>query len=157
MKLGTAIALGLGALLLSSAAQAQVVEWRGGGFVTMETAACTNGGFGNVEYVSVRYRPPKMANNGPGVRMGLFHPLFFAHSYRLQQGLFNSTYKNAIAGGTSATTWTFENQARVRMVTVPARVTRNTDSVRMTGNIQNFGDTKNCRAAFDFSLTKRPE
>lgn len=157
MKLGTAILLGLGALMFSSAAHSQHIEWRGGGFVTAETAACTNGGFGAIEYVSVRYRPPNIAGNGPGARLGIFHPLFFAHGYRLQQGLFNRNYKNAAGGGTSAGSWMFENQPSVRMVTTPARVVRNTESIRMTGNIRNFGDVRNCRVAFDFTLTKRPE
>lgn len=156
--LGVAFALGLGALVFTSPVQAQTVEWRGGGYIKVVTDACSEGewAIADTTYVSVRYRPPRMGSNGPGARLGIFHPLFFANSYRLETGAFTRVFRQVLGGATSATTWRFENTARLRMVTQPARVVRTTPAIRLTGQIQNYSDLAGCTVDYDFNLTRQP-
>jgi hypothetical protein len=91
-----------------SAASAQTVEFRGGGFLTNPTAACASVGLPEVLYVSTRYRPPTLGDNGPETRFAVFQPLFLASSYTLASGNLNPTLKNVQGGLTGIGTAAFD-------------------------------------------------
>jgi hypothetical protein len=138
-----------------SAASAQTVEFRGGGFLTNPTAACANAGLPEVLYVSTRYRPPTLGDNGPETRFAVFQPLFLASSYSLASGNLNPTLKNVQGGLTGIGTAAFD--AKMSMASrTPTTVSLSTQSVVMSGKIRNYADNTNCTYDYDVSMTRVP-
>lgn len=148
----------VGALLfLPGSAAAQVVEFRGGGFLTNFTAACQEGGWGpGPVYVNARYRPPRLGDNGPSTRLA-FYTGHYANSYTLPNGNHSNRFQPVNGGGTGSVTYFFQQQPRMRVtLQQPANVRRNTQSLRLKGAIRRFDDYAGCNVTFEINLTRRP-
>jgi hypothetical protein len=145
----------LGGALLASPASAATVEWRGGGFLSTQSQACLDDGYRANEYVSVRFRPKGLGDNGDYSKLSFFHPLFFATSY-LRKGNFTKSYKAVSGGGTGSSTWFFASKVKLKAQLTPSKVGESTETVRIVGGIKNYGDTAGCDMTFDVSVTKRP-
>ena len=145
-----------GLLVLVSAfstASAQVVEFRGGRFITNVTADCPPYLF-NGFFFDTRYRPPGLGDNDSATRLGLFST-FFSQSYVLESGQLSDTFKTVQGGRTSLATHLFQAQMRVTSQT-PGRIDTKTKSVYLAGQIKNFEDTSGCRVNFQVSMTRSP-
>jgi len=154
----TTIALAVALVMAGSATvSAQIVEYRGGGFLTNFTQACQQGGWGpGPAYVNARYRPPRLGNNGPSTRLA-FYTGHYANSFVLPQGDLTNRFKAVSGGGTGSVTYFFAGRPQMRVTQqTPSTVRRGTAHLRLKGQIRRFDDYPGCRVTFDISLTKRP-
>lgn len=137
----------------SSTASAEIVEFRGGGFITNVTADCPPYLFDGF-FFDARYRPPALGDNDSATRLGFFST-FFSQSYVLESGQLGDKYKTVQGGRTSLATKLFQAQMRVTSQT-PSKIDSKTKSVYIAGQIRNFEDTSGCRVNFQVSMTRSP-
>lgn len=139
-----------------SSASAANIGFRGGGFLSNPTQACIDNGWGQVNYVSARYRPPNVGANGPQTFLAV-HDQFSAQSYVLASGKLTSKFKNVQGGATFFGTALFINQAKVKVTFLqPETITASTQDVIIAGQIQGVSDLPGCKFDFRFSLTRQP-
>lgn len=146
----------VGGFLLASPAAAATHEWRGGGFITPLTQGCADDGWSGPEYASARFRPKGLGDNGPNERISFFHPLFFATSYVRENAKFAKSFKPVIQGGVGSGPYIQPTGAKLKATKTPSNVKAGTETVRLVGEIKNYGAAPNCTMAFDVTLTKRP-
>lgn len=158
---GSAFALASGlAVLLATAAtgHAAKVEFRGGVYVSDFSEACaySNWPVGGYKYANVRYRPPKLGDNGPSTRLAFYFD-FWATSFVLPKGALGKKFKKVIAGGTASGTYEYPFNPRLRVTSLsPSKVTESTTEVAIAGEIQGFDEFEDCNVKFRASMTKRP-
>lgn len=152
----SALLVAVGGLLLASPASAATVEWRGGGYLTSASQACLDDGYLPTEYVSVRFRPRGLGDNGPNTKISFFHPLFFATSYVRMNGNFAKSFKPVVSGGVGGGPYVIDKGAKLKATMTPSSVKAGTQTVRIVGEIRYYGGTVGCNMTFDVNLTKRP-
>jgi len=156
-KLAAAFLAGAIASASPSLARADVVDFRGGGWISNFTEACVEVGWGpRTLYVNARYRPPRLGDNGPNTRI-TFLTSHYATSYLLPEGNLTNRFKPVRGGGTGAGTFFFSQDPQMRItLQQPRNVRPRTPSVRLRGQIRDFDNTPGCRVNFDISVTQRP-
>lgn len=147
-------------ICMSTAAQAQTVEFRGGGVMKFQRNACTNDGWpgqGGFEYINVRYRPANVGGNGSADRLSVFFQ-FAAMNFNLDNGRFNNTFKDTnsvyLYSG-AGQELNPRTRGRSRGIT-PNNITPNTQSVRIKIQLRNFSAVQGCDVLIDAPLFKRP-
>lgn len=153
-KLGLLMAVG--GFLLVSPAGAATHEWRGGGFLDYLTQACADEGWPDREYVSARFRPRTLGDNGPHTRISFFHPLFVATSFVRENANFAKSFKPVVGAIIGAGPGINTTDVKLKATTTPTSVKPATQTVRLVGEIRNYANTPGCNVGFDVSLTKRP-
>jgi hypothetical protein len=150
----------VGVVALSAAvtpASAAEVEFRGGGYIEDFTSACAADGYTDPVYVNAIYRPRKLGSNGASTRFSFFFPSYYAASYELPKGKLGAAYKKVVGGATGTATSFFIVKPRMRILSkAPGRVKASTNSVSVTGQIDNFDGVSNCTATFRLSLQRHP-
>ena len=153
MKLMLAAALVTG--LLSNAAMAQSVEFRGAACLTTVTASCPASGWEVGDCMLLRYSPPNLGTNGVITDFSLFGQSF-SDNYSLAAGsLVGTTMKPIDAYHVGRTGYKFAATMRINKQS-PSTLLATTGSVSLSGNITNFSNSLNCNVGFRASAALRP-
>lgn len=154
-----ALASGLAVLMATAATgNAQKVEFRGGAYLSDFSEACADLDWpvDGYQYANVRYRPPKLGDNGPSTRLA-FHFNFWSTSFALEKGKLGKKFKKVIAGGTGSSTYPYPFNPRLRITSLsPGKITESTTEVVIAGQIRGFDEADDCDVSFRASMTKRP-
>lgn len=161
MKFKTLCAALIG-LVMSTGAFAQtteIVDFRGGGFLTLKTDCTEFGWFpeGTSLYVTARHRPANVGGNDNRDRLSIFFSEFpYAMSLTVE-GRLNKSFKQTDGISVGSTGFQVDTRTRARLnKRVPGNVTANTQTVRLQLALRNFDSYKGCEASLDVSLVRRP-
>lgn len=153
MKLVRSVALATG--LLSTAAMAQTVEFRGAACLTTVTATCPASGWDIGDCMLLRYSPPNLGTNGVKTEFSLFGQSF-SDNYSLASGsLIGTTLKAVDAYHVGRTGYKYASTMRITKQS-PSPLLATTASVSITGNITNFSNSPSCNVGFRASAALRP-
>ncbi|MEQ9260948.1 MAG: hypothetical protein RIG84_17820 [Roseovarius sp.] len=145
-------------VLLATGAQAQTVEFRGGGVLVSQSNICDQynwGRAGEHTYANFRFRPAGVGDNSPDERLTVFFN-YYAMSLGVS-GKLNKVFKNAQSVYIGSIAYEAQTTARVKVTSrQPATISGTTDWVRLVGEIRNFDDLQGCTMTFEASLFKRP-
>jgi hypothetical protein len=143
--------------VFAAPAMAQAVEFRGTATVTAKNKACTAEGWvvGLKEKPGMRYRPPKVGDNGKPTKIAFFYN-YWGTSFELEKGNLGSSYKPVAAFGMSASPYAYGNGAEVRVTSLsPSKITADTSTVKIKGEIRGFDDIPGCVVTFSAKLKPR--
>jgi len=146
------------ALFLATAAGAQTVEFRGGGYLSVpHNAACKAGGWpGREYYVNIRYRPAGLGSNPPQDRLSFFFP-HFAMNYQVTGSLTKTFQPLSAGGGLGSGHYTYSTAVEIKKTSMkPRTVTVKSQSVVLSGRIKNLDDVTGCNGVFRGTLARTP-
>lgn len=143
---------------MSTSAQAQTVEFRGGGLLEFQVNVCKNGGWpeaGNFEPVSVRFRPANVGSNRNETRLSVIFP-YGAMSFKVP-GKLNSRFKDTQSINVFSQAFENETKSKARAISItPVQINPNTETVRLKVQFRAFDGIKGCNVSLDAPLYKRP-
>ncbi|MFN7003550.1 MAG: hypothetical protein ACK4NW_09000 [Roseinatronobacter sp.] len=147
------------ALLISfsSLAKAQVVEFRGGGFLSDFSEDCAP--FfapDNRVYINVRYRPANLGSNGTNSELAFSNEFFWQTTFELQDGSFSEEWSRAqgFHGGIITLRTRPAPFLRDRQQD-PATLTNQSQDVYIQGQVRHMFQ-RGCRASYNIALIRRP-
>lgn len=141
--------------LLSTAAIAQTVEFRGAACLATVTASCPASGWTIGDCMLLRYSPPNLGTNGVTTEFSLFGQSF-SDNYSLATGsLIGTTLKPIDAYHIGRSGYKYASTMRITKQS-PAPLLATTANVSLSGNITNFSNSLNCTVGFRASATLRP-
>lgn len=153
MKYVIAGALAMG--LLSNAAMAQSVEFRGSLCLTAVSATCPGSGWVVGDCLLMRFSPPGLGTNGVTTEMSLMGQSF-GDNYSLPSGtLVGTLFKLVDAYHIGRTGYKYAATMRITKQT-PSTILATSPAVSLVGGLTNFSNSPNCTVAFRASATLRP-
>jgi len=145
------------AAFLATAAGAQTVEFRGGGYVSVPTStACQNAGWppGSF-YMNMLYRPANVGSNGSLSRLSFFFQ-HFAMNYSVQGDL-TKTFKPVTGGGLRSSQYGYPKFVKMKKTGMtPRNVTAASQWVVLSGEIKGLDGVRGCQTGFRGTLPRRP-
>jgi hypothetical protein len=130
------------------------VRWQGGFVVKARTSACLADDPLGLTAIA-RFRPPVVADNGPGTKLSLFERRSTT-SFRLPEGEFDETFKTVETMTVGDSFGPIPNNVRIRFISVdPSPIRASTDFINIVGQIRGFFEIPNCTVTFNMSLVKR--
>ena len=138
----------------TTAAAAQVIEFRGAACLTSVSAACAPDGWSVGDCLLMRYSPPNIGTNGIGTEFSVMGQSFGAN-YAIATGSLVGTLFVPVQGThVGRTGYTFNSTMRITSQSpVPTNTTK---VVNLAGGISDFDATVGCNVNFQASATKRP-
>jgi hypothetical protein len=149
--------IALAAAILGAAtsfASAQPVDWQGGG-VLSDIVNCPSGNLNDPTFVTARFRPADVGDNGDAERLSLFRP-FYSTNIAVADGPFPSAFR--AANGSFIATGVGKYRPRVRVTEqTPAVIDENTPQIHLKGQIRNFSGlpgNEDCRVNFNILIAR---
>lgn len=139
---------GLGLVMTISAASAARVEFVGAMNILTVTAVCTTQQETAVNQIyHMRYNPPNLGVVDPRTSLSL-HEQGGSQNYTLASGsLIGATFQTVAGTGIYRQAFTYTTTMRITSQ-APATLTTTTNSVTLTGNINNFDSVAGCNVQF---------
>ncbi|MCU0832552.1 MAG: hypothetical protein MUC58_13775 [Rhizobiaceae bacterium] len=146
-----------GAMLASTQATAQTVDFTGRFCFKAISQACIAEGWGPNTCFTSRFRPANTASNGPTTRVSMFGD-GYATSFLQSSGTpLGATFKSAI--GTRIGSSGQQFQSTWRFTAVNSNTGTNFSQARavyVTGIIRNWDDIRNCEITFEMAAVRKP-
>lgn len=149
------LATALATALLSAAAVAQSVEFRGSACLTAVTASCPASGWTVGDCLLLRYSPPNLGTNGITTEMSMMGQSFGDNYSLLSGSLIGTVMQPVDAYTVGRTGYKYAATMRISKQS-PAPLLSTSPFVSLTGNINNFSNSTNCNVAFRASGALRP-
>lgn len=144
------------ALILSSAASAQNVEFRGGGYSTDAVGCEPIINPGEQIFVRARFGPAGVGGNDSSSRLTIFFPLG-TFSFLLRDASFDGSFRVAEGQVIGLQALDLEPNPRVRFDRqLPARIRPNTRDVYVEATMRRFLGIPGCSIRFSLGLLRAP-